>query len=355
MAIDTQRMNNGQVVDKTPFLDLLSKCEDVTITEIPGTKQRKFLVALTPTAGQPQQNSQSLAHSRDHLMGSAQVLLTNGDFLLARNVYSFLLKDNVRDSSALKGLGLCFYRLGDRSSAKRCFKAVWELFGLEEALVWMALCLVTEKQDVAALGLFAKVKQAHLLPKPLQFDLFREMGNCQMRLGNYLEAEDAYQKALVVEPKSDVVYVNLGMLEVQRGHLHTAQIHFEKAWKINDKNAKAICGLGIVDAENGKYEAAKLKFLNTLELDSQNTIAIYQLASLGDHLNIAGLIQDHITKFLAHDPKSKEIRFLLGSIHFRDGNWSTAETELKHVLTIDPGFVPARNLLDELRSNRHPR
>lgn len=355
MRENQPKNTNGNLVNKTPFMELLSTAEGVKITEIPSTKDRKFLVAIEANSSITNELANNLNHSREHLLSSAQILLTNGDFLLARNIYSYLLKDNVRDVSALRGLGLAFYRLGDKSSARRCFKAVWELFGLEEALVWMGLCLLTEKQDVAALGLFQKVKQPNLLPKPLQFDFYKEMGNCSMRLENYAFADECYQKALVLEPASDSVYVNLGMMAVQQGHLQTAEIHFQKALKLNDKNGKAHCGLGIVCAEFKDLAKARQCFVRALDIDSQNSIALFQLSEMDEHPSTAALVKERAAAFLAKEPKNREVRFLLATQYFREGNWRASEAEVKHILTLYPDYVSARSLLDEINATTNPR
>ncbi|MEZ4749703.1 MAG: tetratricopeptide repeat protein [Bdellovibrionota bacterium] len=82
--------------------------------------QRTFVLNIQPkNTGTPSAAPEAAPqYSCEYLIENARLLLQNGDFLLAQNLYSRLLQSNIQDAEALKGLGICLLKLGDRPKAK---------------------------------------------------------------------------------------------------------------------------------------------------------------------------------------------------------------------------------------------
>lgn len=370
----------------SPFFELMSHADEIQVQEVdrkgaPGA----YPAALTDSAGDERvfivnikQNRQvtvpistparALSEpvlavpterdekpQRSYLLENAGVLLKNGDYILARNVYSYLLQQNIRDREALRGLGICFTRLGEPLGAKKCFTALWELYASQDDLLRLALCHLSEGNDKSAIEYFKLLPQTPVLSADLLFDFRREFGNALTRTGSYDLAEVQYRAALQLQPNSATVYVNLGTLEVQRQNLDGAQAHYLKASQIDPKSSRAHCGLGLVDLAKGDYFSASKEFNITLDLDSQNVPALVQLVELAEYSKAFTAVKVRLVRFLTRDPKNTEVRFLLARVLFSEGGFNECEKEIDAILRVNTDHAKARKLKDDLTHNKHHR
>ncbi len=352
-------MTNPKTLGKVapePFLELVHQASEVHIEELPGGNCRQFYVALRPpkpVAHTPSPEKELASHPVEYFLTHAGVLLENKEYVLARNLYSYVLKTDIRSEGALKGLGTCLYRLGDSGAGRKCFKALWELYGKEDSLLWMAMAYVAEKDDASALACFQQIKSPHFMRSVDQFEYYREYGNCQTRAKDYAAADILYRKALEVDPTNEVIHVNLGMMEIQRGRFESAGSYFQRALRINPSNSRAQCGKGIVLAETGQEKLAKEALWESLDLDSQNVVAIYELLALCDTESEIMLLRVQLKKYLDRDPKHREIRFALAALFYRENEWNHCERELDEILRTEPGHLKAQKLKVELVATRH--
>jgi len=373
-----QKTLSPSIQTEAPFLDLFSEAEEIKIHEIPREDQTKlasmpdpffdlspindplhrtFFVQIrakpAPTVVTQLLEKPSNEDNRAYLLRSAELLLGEEDYVLARNIYSFLLKENDRDADAMHGLGQCFLKLGDIPAAKKCFKGLIGLRNNEECLLWLGHCLVAEGDDNGAIEHFRKVQNPSDLPTSSQFELYKELGNCENRRGNFDNAWTQYHKAMSVQPDSDVIYVNLGTLEIQRHHTEVALSYFSKAIELNPKSSRAQCGLGLVALGKNDIPMAKKAFEHALSLDGQNLVALLQLILLADMSGQFASVKPKILDFLAKDPKNTEVRYRLVVIYFKEKDWSNCQRELDTILFIDPIHSKAKALRLELNANKH--
>ena len=356
---------NNPGVDKDPFIQLLSEATEVNIEELipePSTKstapvreRRAFIVYIKPkTIPATHLDLASGNFPREYLQMNAEILLASEEYVLARNVFSFLLKDNLREPNALKGLGICLFRTGQIAAARKCFKALWELLGKEEALLWLGQCSVSEKNDDQALEYFTKITSPHFLARFERFEFHKELGNCLTRAGRYEEAAKSYQLAADVEPRSDALYVNMGMMEVQRMRAEVAATFFRKALTLNPLSSKARCGLGLVAMAENNPTSARQEFEMALDLESTNLVALYQLITLSRDPAFTAPLRRRLETFIAAEPRNGEIRFIYAADLFKAGDWKTCEVELEKILKAEPKNIHARELREELKSQKHP-
>lgn len=355
--------------DQAPFLDLLKSAHDVEVRELSsreavpqleralrefesneesGTKTFFVTVRVDP----PRSKAENRDLTENYLLQNAKLLLEEKEFILARNLFSFVLKKNLKEPQALRGLGICLSRLGQTASAKKCFRALWELYQESDALLELGMCYIAERQDDLALTYLKKIPETNSLPHESKFDLYKEMGNCQTRRGLLNEAEASYRKALEIVPSSDVIYVNLGTLNIQRNRLEDALDSFRQAIELNPKNAKAFCGIGLIAQQKGQGGVAVDAFNKTLDLDPMNVVALFQLVSLSDSLGDDIKLKGRLENFLLSDPKNHEVRYALAVILFKEGQWAQCEREVETLLKIDPYHAKSRTLKAELASTK---
>jgi len=318
------------------------------------THQRTFLVKLKPKLTSPQKKSLAWqSQDRGYILESAEVLIKNKDYILAKNIYSHLLKTNLRDPRALKGLGICLAQLGEITSAKKCFKALWEVHQKDEALAWLGRCYSKEGNDQMALTYLTKSAEKAELSQDEKFELFKEMGNCQTRQQSYDTAAIAYNKALQINPNSDITYVNFGTLELQRKNYPEANKCFKKALEINPNNDKAYCGMGILKVIEKDFSGADENFLKALDIESQNQIALSQLIGITHTTKNYSTTKKRVHTFLDKNPHNPEIHYSLGELFLKDGDLISCEKELELVIKNAPFHPRAKQLLEEIARTKH--
>lgn len=346
---------------ESPFWQLLAKAEDIQIHEVeqeaekgaspaPSPSLRTFLVqfVLPAPAAKEDEGLAPTAADREELLRSASVLVDNADYVLARHIYSFLLKENGRDEEALRGLGLCGLHLGDYVSAKKFFQALHDAGRPDEASFFLGQTCLAAGEEAQAVAYFQSVTTPRALTPAQRFTYYKELGNCLTRRGDFTAAEAAYRSALEIDPRADAVYVNLGTLELQRSRGREAAAHFRRALDIDPGNARARCGLGLVALQAGEWVAAQAELEATLDIDARNLVALHHLLVLAHREKEYARVKPRLERFVAKDSRNADVRYSLAVIHLKLGEWAACETMLSAALAISPDHEKARKLRDDV-------
>ena len=363
----------------SPFFSILSDAESIQVREVvPSTQPtiiasvqeaiksfeqgdcnsetRSFLVTVKkPIASKPVPVATPDPKQAEliSVLNKADLLLKNEDYLLARNLYSFILKREIKNPAALKGLGVCLLSLGDTTASKKCFNALIEVHCSHEGNALLGMSFIKENNDLAAYDAFSQVRDASKLSVATRFNFHKEFGNCQTRLERFNEASDSYAQALSLNPRSHVVLINFGTLEIQRKRLEKATHYFQQAIEFCPTAAKAFCGIGIVAQMTGETEIAQLYFKKTLDVDCLNVVAIQQLYALAETEANWRALRIRIVQALIKDPSNLENRYLLAATLLKQNDWSGCESELSLILIKSPDHLKAKKLREELSLHRH--
>ncbi len=289
---------------------------------------------------------------RAHFLKNGWILFENKDYILARIIFSYMLEKNQNDSEALRGLGLCFLKLCDVASAKKCFIACEKLEVSDELYFNLAECYIREKNFDVAICYLKKVCVSDKASQYLKVQAYKEMGNCFLKQEKLKEAAAAYYEGLKIEPRSSLLLTNLGTLEYRRGHFNLALDFFEKAVETNKNNSKAFCGMGLVAFAKNELNEASRFFLKSIKINDQNSLALLNLIQIGYRKNSFIGIKPYIIKFLEKNPDNHEIRFALASIYLKEGYYKSCEKHLRVILTKDPKHEKARRLSAQIEASR---
>ncbi len=358
---------------ESPFFHLLSSADEVQIREIASDQPERMLHSLEKTlkdfdhekdsknlrtffvhiktpAPTPKDESAKLPYDGHHLLHSAELLLENQDYLLARNLFSYLLQQNIKDPGALRGLGICLFKLGEAVSSRKCFRALIELHQSEEAHYWLALGYQAEAKDIVAVEHFNQIKNPQSFNADQRFDYYKNYGNSLTRMGQLDRAEGQYLKALELSPTSDTIHVNLGTLLIQRQEWGKARERFSRAAELNPNSSRAQCGLGMTALALDRKAEAKKFFHHALDLDTQNLVALHQLLELSTAVEeIAGL-KTRLRAFLDKDPNHADSHFALAALLFKEGSWKACEIHATRATEIDPKHERAIKLKSDLNA-----
>jgi len=348
--MESKRFNSQSPT--SPFFALISDAEQIDIQELPEPENnpdvhRSFLVKIKP---KPQSVSGKTPKT---LFESAQLLMAHGDYLLARNLFTFLLRKNLQDEPAMEGLGLCFLRLKETLAARKCFKALWEMHQKSRYAIYLGLCYLAEQKDEEALSVFQQVNVEKPVDSDVAFEFYKGFGNLLMKKFNWTDAESLYQKALLVSPQSEAILANLGTLELQRKNLEKAKDYFKKILDQDHQNSKAHCGIGLVKWEEGNKVQAAESLRLALDSDPKNTLALRVLLSFADADTQKEDTKRRLVRYLQLDPQNGEMRYQLAKWLLQESKFAEAQKELEKAEQILPQDERVNTLRKILNQNRH--
>ena len=287
-------------------------------------------------------------------------LLTNAD-LLIRNRETELgfllilqaLRIDSYHSQAVKRLGDLKLTQKRYAEAQRSFEVLLKNeYGFEN-LARLAEVLylqgkdsqAAEKYEEAISVLINEAQESKLL-----FNIYKNLGNIQCRLGDFQAAEENYFRAFSIDSKSDVLLVNLGTLEFQRGELSTALEKFRAALMLNPRNDRAWVGLAIVHDKMGDFGLAVANLENAVEIAPDNRTAVHILANWAVRDRRYATAIEGLEEYLAQVEQDEEMSLVLIHLFCLNQDYELAKLEIERVLLWNPKNDEVVKLGQELAS-----
>lgn len=147
------------------------------------------------------------------------------------------------------------------------------------------------------------------LSKGKSLDGYFGLGNAYTRQGKLVEAEQAYNEALKINPNHVATLSNLGVVYYQQTKLADAKRIFERALAARPDDAETHYLLGATELQLNELDAAEKSLNRALELKPQLPEARFGIAMLRQ---MQGRTQEAITEFEAflsgppaQDPQAK--------------------------------------------------
>jgi tetratricopeptide (TPR) repeat protein len=119
------------------------------------------------------------------------------------------------------------------------------------------------------------------MPKEMNPDAYYNLGNTLVHQGDIEGAEQAYRKALELNPEDIAAWVNLGLnVYQQRGDLDRAAACYKQALEVQPTYATAVFNLGFVAELYGRPAVAESLYIEAARLDPLITGPYINLASM---------------------------------------------------------------------------
>jgi tetratricopeptide (TPR) repeat protein len=143
---------------------------------------------------------------------------------------------------------------------------------------------VLDLGDIAAMYLRGEIRQSrarlldYVREKPSDALAWTILGNVHKDLDEDSEAEQAYRKAIELNPQAYQAYTGLGMLYRKRGEYDRAMTYYDKAVEINTRYAQAYSSMSIIELKRHHDQRALELAQKAYQLDDKDPIMASNLA-----------------------------------------------------------------------------
>lgn len=165
---------------------------------------------------------------------------------------------------------------------------------------------------------------------------------------NYSEAILNFQKAIDLNPKGPIAYLNLGVVLERQGNLKEALAKYQKAITLDHKFAPTYAFTGSILGRQGNLKGAISLFQKAIGLDPKYAPTYYflgfYLAEKGDLKGATAQYQ----KAIDLNPNYAEAYKHLGDVLEKQGNLKGAITSYQKAIKIEPKYARAYNKLGEI-------
>jgi len=119
----------------------------------------------------------------------------------------------------------------------------------------------------------------------------------------YDQAEQAYQKALSLDPTLSTALTNLGNLEYRRDQTEAAESYYRRALESDPEQPEALYNLGFLCFERDEVDEAVVLFRAALQSDPSFAVAQFNLAMALEEKGERAAARPHSERYLALEPE----------------------------------------------------
>ena len=294
--------------------------------------QRKVEFQITrpaPVSVVPKKSANEIAT----LLVNADLLIRHGEIPEARSLVSKALLLDSRNVEALKRLvqltrdpDVRIRALEVAVSVSEDFEALFQLAQLEYEL---GRDLPAKEHYTRALAIMHFEPKAH-------FEIYKNLANIFVRSGDFEAAQEFYNKAHTLQPKSDTLNVNLATVAIQQSDWEDALQKLKLAASINAQNDKARVGLALAYNYLGDFALAKGNLEEAIALNPRNRTAV--------HLNSQWAVRDMdytqaiaaLEHYLSEVVDDEEMSLVLIHLFCLSNQKNLARLELERALLWNP-------------------
>jgi tetratricopeptide (TPR) repeat protein len=215
------------------------------------------------------------------LIANAKILMKHQEYNLALNLLRTASNQASKNPVVLQLLAECLEQTGRLAEALKARTASVQAECNFNSVQKLATLYYKMGQDEQALGKYYEALSLLTEETEDLFEVYKNLGNILVRQKDFEGAEEYYNKAYTLNPRSDILLVNFGTLEVQRQDFDKSLYCFRQAVDVNRKNDKAWVGLAMVHDQFGDHELAWANLETALDINPGNRTAAHLLANWG--------------------------------------------------------------------------
>lgn len=283
------------------------------------------------------------------LLSNARLLRQHGEKALALTLLRTASNLDSKNPAVLVPLAESLEDMGRMQEAVRVRAAVVHQDCGFESVFRFAQASYKLGRDEEALHSYYEALSLLIEEHPALFEIHKNMGNIFVRRGDFEAAEECYNKAYAIQPKSAILTVNLGTLEVQRGDFERALTCFRRAVELDPSNDKAWAGLAMLHAEFGDFDLAWGGLERALDLDPFNRTAVHLAAQWAVRDRTPQRALQRVQTYMENVDSDEEMSLALIHLFCIAGRLDLASLEVERVLAWDPSSEKVLRLRESLR------
>lgn len=252
----------------------------------------------------PERVSPTESDSVDRLIAEGNRVEATGDLQAACELYRRAVDAAPRYARAHLNLGIGLEAIGDAEHAMKAYRAA----------------LAIDPNDT-----YANYNLAKLL----------------FSRGLHSEVERLLHCALRQRPDFPEAHVVLSQLFEVRGNLNAAAVALESALKYRPDYFGAWFCYGSALRQLGRLAEAETALQRALAIDPENADANYQLAAMLQARSAPKDVEPYLLRVLARDPGRTDARAALFHLYRREGNATAAIAQLEAALRLNPDWADA--------------
>lgn len=215
-------------------------------------------------------------------IGEADALRDLGRYLEAAQLYQRIVQVEPENARALAGLAESLYNLGETDAAMAAYS------NLEQYPAYQAQASQGQGLIHLARGDVIPARsrlQAAVMADPMMWRAWNALGRAYDISEQYAEAEEAYIRAMEIQPRSALPINNLGMSLIQQQRFGEAEGQFAQAIQVDPSFKPARANLRNALAWQGRYREA---LFNVPQADASATMNdVGYIAMLRGDLDVA--------------------------------------------------------------------
>ncbi len=270
------------------------------------------------------------------LVQHAATLIRYREYSAAQSLLRHALMHDSNYTPAISLLAVVLERTGQQDEAVKCRRALIRLDASADNQLDLAALYYGLENDEAAFNTYQSALATHSVPESRLFEVYKNIGNILVRRGDFDGAEDFYNRAFTIEPKSDSLLVNFGTLEINRDDLEAAGARFRAAIEINPNSDRAWVGLALVHRAKGDFELSWANLERALDLNPSNRTALKLIVEWAVRDGRVQAAAARLETYLATDGEDAEMAFSLAKCQTLMGRFNDALFECERVVALDP-------------------
>lgn len=281
-------------------------------------------------------DQETIEHSMDQWMRHAATLIRYREFAAAQSLLRHALIHDSKNVRAISMMAVVLEKSGHVEEAVKCRRALVRLQPTADHRLDLAALYYGLENDAAAFSTYEEALANDAVPEARLFEVYKNIGNILVRRGDFDGAEDFYNRAFTIEPKSDALLVNFGTLEINRDDLEAAAARFRSAIDVNENSDRAWVGLALVHRSKGDFELSWANLERALDLNLANRTALKLIVEWAVRDGRVQAAATRLESYLMTDGEDAEMAFAFAKCLTLLGRFDEALFECERVVALDP-------------------
>lgn len=206
---------------------------------------------------------------------------------------------------------------------------------------------IRSKQYLDAIDLIEAIFKTKNIPVHHKANLYRLVGDCFVKLGDFESSKNSYIAAAELDPYSSKVYIGLGTIGLMKNSYDIAVLHFQKAISLAPDDEMSNLGLGLAFQGMDEHKEAMRWITKSLEINIENTAALYSLVKLANEVESYTDAERMLTRYLEAHPNDYNFIYTLGGLIFKQDRFEEVIPLMVKILEIDPRDKRAASLMKQ--------